>query len=100
MIAAVVDSGAIADPPGKPAHLVYCRVIGVVRPVPGSEIGFEVWLPLAGGWTGRLQMFGNGGYSSDLPRAQMLQGVARGSVVVAGRWPAAGRRLDKGASLR
>ena len=83
MTATVVDSGAIADPPGKPARLVYCRVIGVVRPVPGSEIGFEVWLPLSAGWTGRLQMFGNGGYSSDLPRAQMLQGVARGSVVVA-----------------
>jgi feruloyl esterase len=81
--ATIVDNGAPA--PGQPAIPLpaYCRVTGVVRPVRGSAIGFEVWLPLAGRWTGRLQMFGNGGYSSDLPRAQMMQGLARGSVVVA-----------------
>ncbi|MBW8744483.1 MAG: tannase/feruloyl esterase family alpha/beta hydrolase [Sphingomonas sp.] len=62
---------------------VYCRVTGFVRPVSGSQIGFEAWLPLSGDWTGRLQMFGNGGYSSDLPFGQMAQGLARGSVVVA-----------------
>jgi len=70
--------------PGRPSvRLAYCRVTGIVRPVPGSQIGFEVWLPLSGSWTGRLQMFGNGGYSSDLPIGQMAQGLARGSVVVA-----------------
>jgi feruloyl esterase len=82
-IAAIVGDGAPA--PAQPAVRppAYCRVTGEVRPVPGSKIGFEVWLPLADRWTGRLQMFGNGGYSSDLPRAQMMQALARGSVVVA-----------------
>ena len=83
--AMVVEHGTVPAMPGQAATRLpaYCRVTGIVRPVPGSEIGFEVWLPLPGRWTGRLQMFGNGGYSSDLPRAQMLQGLARGSVVVA-----------------
>jgi feruloyl esterase len=61
-----------------PAH---CRVIGTLRPVPGSRIGYELWLPRA--WSGRLQMFGNGGYASALPEAAMAEGLARGSAVVA-----------------
>src|SRR5882672_2252964 len=32
-----------------------CRVRGVSPPVPGSRIGFELWLPLAD-WNGRLHM--------------------------------------------
>ncbi|HZY55168.1 MAG TPA: hypothetical protein VFE73_18080, partial [Reyranella sp.] len=39
----------------------FCRVLGTATPVPGSKIGFEIWLPL-GGWSGRLQAIGNGAY--------------------------------------
>ncbi len=57
---------AAADPLG-PAALhnlpAFCRVHGVVSPVPGSRIGFELWLPKLG-WNWRLLMLGNGGYSS------------------------------------
>ena len=83
--ATIVETGLAPTARGQPAARlpVYCRVKGVVRPVAGSEIGFELWLPLGDKWTGRLQMFGNGGYSSDLPLGQMAQGLARGSVVVA-----------------
>ncbi|RSV38818.1 tannase/feruloyl esterase family alpha/beta hydrolase [Sphingomonas sp. ABOLE] len=61
-----------------PAH---CRVIGTLRPVQGSRIGYELWLPRS--WSGRLQMLGNGGYASALPEAAMAEGLARGSAVVA-----------------
>ena len=82
--ATIVESGTAPDTSGQPAVRLpaYCRVTGVVRPVQGSEIGFEVWLPLPENWTGRLQMFGNGGYSSAMPIGQMAQGLTRGSVVV------------------
>jgi len=83
--ATIVENGMAPAAPGRAAVRlpVYCRVTGILRPVSGSQIGLEVWLPLPGNWTGRLQMFGNGGYSSDLPIGQMAQGLARGSVVVA-----------------
>jgi feruloyl esterase len=61
----------------------YCRVEGVLRPDPGSRIGYQLWLPAATAWTGRFQMFGNGGYSSQLPLGQMAEAVARGSAAVA-----------------
>lgn len=61
----------------------YCRATGVLQPVAGSRIGFELWLPERARWTGRFQMLGNGGYSSALPLAQMAAALARGSAVVA-----------------
>ena len=49
-----------AELAGLPA---FCRVHGVVSPVEGSHVGFEVWLPEAE-WNGKIEMLGNGGYSS------------------------------------
>ncbi len=60
----------------------FCRVHGIARPVPGSEIGFEVWLPLEK-WSGRLHMLGNGGYSSSIYWEQMTDRIRRGDVAVA-----------------
>jgi feruloyl esterase len=60
----------------------FCRVHGISRPVPGSEIGFEVWLP-AQGWNRRLHMLGNGSYSSSIYWEQMADRVRRGDVAVA-----------------
>ncbi len=59
---------------GLPA---FCRVHGVASPVPGSRIGFELWLPLQG-WNGKLEMFGNGGYSSAIEYPNMGAQLARG----------------------
>lgn len=59
----------------------FCRVHGVARPVPGSQIGFEVWLPLQG-WSQRLHMMGNGGYSSSIYFEQMADRLRRGDVAV------------------
>src|SRR5882757_4368067 len=48
----------------------FCRVHGVSHPVPGSEIGIDVWLPLEG-WNHRLHVLGNGSYSSSIYWEQM-----------------------------
>ena len=60
----------------------FCRVRGVSRPTPDSEIGFEVWLPLAG-WDRRLHMVGNGAYSSNIYYAQMSERLRAGDLAVA-----------------
>lgn len=60
----------------------FCRVRGVSRPTADSEIEFEVWLPQAG-WTNRLHMVGNGGYSSNIYYAQVAQRLRAGDVAVA-----------------
>ncbi|MFI0452065.1 tannase/feruloyl esterase family alpha/beta hydrolase [Actinomadura sp. 6N118] len=64
-IAEQVPAGRFTAPDGRvlPSVPAFCRVHGVARPVPGSRIGFEVWMPLRG-WNQRVVMFGNGGYSS------------------------------------
>jgi feruloyl esterase len=60
----------------------FCRVRGIARPVKGSEIEFEVWLPAAG-WTRRLHMIGNGAYTSNIAYAQMVERLRTGDVAVA-----------------
>lgn len=55
----------------------FCRVHGTVTPVPGSKIGFELWLPEVG-WNGKLQMFGNGGYSSKISYGNLGEQLKRG----------------------
>src|SRR5690242_14652358 len=59
-----------------------CRVSGTIRPVAGSQIGFELWLPVEG-WNGRLTMLGNAGYSSALPLQQMIVRTYSGYAAVA-----------------
>ena len=59
---------------GRPA---FCRVAGTITPVPGSRIGFELWLPRTG-WNGKIEMFGNGGYSSKIDEPDMRAQLARG----------------------
>src|ERR1700722_4378344 len=38
---------------GAPAMPAYCRVLGVSRPTPDSEIRFEVAIPAGTAWNGR-----------------------------------------------
>ncbi|TNE61044.1 MAG: tannase/feruloyl esterase family alpha/beta hydrolase [Alphaproteobacteria bacterium] len=74
----------LSVPPGAPMPVlpVLCRIQGVDAPVPGSRIGYEVWLP-ADGWNGRLQVIGNGGYSSAISHYFMALYAARGYAVAA-----------------
>ena len=59
----------------------FCRVHGVSRPVKGSAIEFDVWMP-RDGWTKRLHMVGNGAYSSNIQYAQMAERLRAGDVAV------------------
>jgi len=87
-IAEVVAPGAFRAPVGDPQHgnfsdlPGFCRVHGFVHPVPGSNIGFEVWLPL-GKWSGRLHMVGNGAYMSRIYWPELANRIREGDVGVA-----------------
>ncbi|WP_458094051.1 DUF6351 family protein [Roseomonas sp. WA12] len=78
-VAEEVAAGGYRPPtgPAQEALPAFCRVHGVVTPVPGSRIGFELWMP-KDGWNGRLQMFGNGGYSSAISYGEMAGLLRRG----------------------
>jgi feruloyl esterase len=71
------QAGSHADSPA------FCEVQGVASPVPGSHVGFAVWLPSPSNWSGRLHMVGNGAYGSNLYYAQLAARVSRGDVAVA-----------------
>jgi feruloyl esterase len=47
---------------GMPA---FCRVNGVTRPGPNSNINWEVWMP-ASGWNGRFEQIGGGGIDGSI----------------------------------
>jgi feruloyl esterase len=40
----------------------FCRVTGVIRPTPDSDIKFEVWMP-SQNWNGKFNGVGNGGFA-------------------------------------
>jgi len=71
-------------PPGSPALPdlpAFCRVHGTVTPVPGSRIGFDLWMPREG-WSGKLLMLGNDGYSSAFAYADMATRLRAGYAVL------------------
>ena len=82
------EAGKFKAPAGAEKHPAFvqmpafCRVHGVARPVPGSEIGFDVWLPQKQ-WSRRLHMIGNAGYSSSIYWPQLADQLRRGDVAVA-----------------
>jgi len=102
-LATSMAAGAFKDDtrlPDDEVHIqrdlpAFCRVRGVSRPTPDSEIEFEVWLPEAA-WTRRLHMVGNGGYSSNIYYAQMAQRLRVGDVAVATNTGHRGKDLSFG----
>ncbi len=62
----------------------FCRVQGVARPSPDSEIKFEVWIPsTAQAWTGRFKLNGTGGYAGAIPYPRLAQDIGDGFVTAA-----------------
>jgi len=59
----------------------FCRVTGVIKPTPDSDIKFEVWMP-SSGWNGKFQGIGNGGFAGSIsyggPAGGLGAAVARG----------------------
>ncbi len=52
----------------------FCRVTGTIAPA----IKFEVWLPEAQAWNGKLQGVGNGGVAGSIAEGSLAQALARG----------------------
>jgi len=75
-----------ADAPAGGAEIAglpaFCRVHGVITPAEGSHVGFEVWLPEAD-WNGKIEMLGNGGYSSAISYPAMADQLKRGYAAIA-----------------
>src|SRR5947199_2757873 len=72
-------------PPGASAAMTlppFCRVEAIARPTSDSEIKFEVWIPPADAWNGKLEGVGNGGYSGAIGYAAMATGLRLGYAVV------------------
>jgi acetyl esterase/lipase len=62
-----------------PAH---CRIQGRISPEPGSDIRFEVWMPLSG-WNGRLYGLGNGGFAGTISSSPgLVETIQRGGAGV------------------
>ena len=62
----------------SPVPQTFCRVKGTARPVPGSTIGFEVWLPEAGQWNGKFMQAGNGGFAGSVPIPSLFDALGQG----------------------
>ena len=75
-------------PPGAPRALAalpaFCRVQAVATPTTASLIRFEVWVPAAGAWNGKLVATGNGGYSPALGYADMASALRAGYAALGG----------------
>jgi Tannase and feruloyl esterase len=55
----------------------FCRVAATVRPVEGSDIRIEVWMP-ATAWNGRFLGVGNGGWAGSINYAGLANGITEG----------------------
>ncbi len=65
--------------PGVTGSLpAFCRVEAVARPVPDSEIEFEVWMPPASAWNGKFEGVGNGGYSGAISYPALARALRGG----------------------
>jgi feruloyl esterase len=58
----------------------FCRVQGVLRPTPDSNIAFEAWLP-ADDWNGRFHGVGNGGFAGSIGYSGLAAAVQGGYAV-------------------
>jgi feruloyl esterase len=59
----------------------FCRVIGVIHPVPESTIGFEVWLPVPKAWNHRTEGVGSGAYAGRISYGPLENAIALGYAV-------------------
>ncbi|HYT18981.1 MAG TPA: tannase/feruloyl esterase family alpha/beta hydrolase, partial [Candidatus Polarisedimenticolia bacterium] len=60
----------------------FCRVVAEATPSADSSIKIEVWMPAngenGGGWNGKLQGRGNGGFAGEISYQQLGTGVSQG----------------------
>jgi feruloyl esterase len=56
----------------------FCRIKATARPVPDSEINFELWIPPSEKWNGKLQGIGNAAWWGGLMYADMARALRQG----------------------
>ena len=81
--AATMETGAFESPPdgiGVTTKVTetFCRVTGIARSEPTSTIGFELWLPPADKWNGRMLASGGLGTSGAVIYPAMNDALTRG----------------------
>jgi feruloyl esterase len=78
--AQLVPAGDFPLPGGRSIRNLpaFCRVSGVLKPTPDSDIRFEIWLP-AEKWSGRFEGIGNGGFAGSISLPALGAAVQRGS---------------------
>lgn len=75
---------------GLPA---FCRVVGRIHPEPGSDIGFEVWMP-AQDWNGKLSGLGIGGFAGSIDYVGLSSAVKAKQAGMATNTGHAGSMMD------
>ncbi|MGO4305833.1 tannase/feruloyl esterase family alpha/beta hydrolase [Cupriavidus sp. RAF12] len=82
--AAQQTPGTLALPNGhKIGDLpTFCRVSGRLTPTTDSDIGFELWMPPADAWNGKMLVVGNGGYVGAIRYDELEPAVRRGYAVI------------------
>jgi feruloyl esterase len=60
----------------------FCRVAGVIRPTPDSDIKFEVWMP-AENWNGKFDGVGNGGFAGSIDYGGLAGALRNGFAAAA-----------------
>jgi Tannase and feruloyl esterase len=82
--AQAVPAGRFTPPSGRPLDKLpaFCRLAGVIRPSPDSDIRFEVWLP-ASDWNGKFLSVGNGGFAGSINYFALADDLRRGYATVA-----------------
>jgi hypothetical protein len=88
------------DPPAPVAvNAPFCRVQGVLKPSPDSDIKFEVWLPPADVWNGKYEGVGNGGFAGSLIYNSMVWSLGGGYAVSGADTGHAGSSLESAWAL-
>ena len=72
----------VGDPSLYKTLSAFCRVVVEATPSADSSIKIEVWMPVngqnGGGWNGKLQGRGNGGFAGEIGYRQLGIGVSQG----------------------
>jgi feruloyl esterase len=71
------QQGFINSPSMKVAA-PFCRIVAVSKPTGDSNIGIEVWLPVAANWNGRFLGIGNPGFIGSIARSGLAGNMQRG----------------------
>lgn len=77
-------AGTLALPNGHKIDNLpaFCRVSGRLTPTSDSDIGFELWMPAADGWNGKMMVVGNGGYVGAIRYDELEPALRRGYAVM------------------